>query len=719
MLMDTETYAFSADINQLLSLIINTIYSNKEVFLRELISNSSDALNKIRYQSLTDPTCLDTNPNLEISILFDHENKVLTVMDSGIGMTRDELINNLGTIASSGTKKFIESLSSKDVSLIGQFGVGFYAAYLVANKVTVVSKHNNDDQYLWESLGNGTFTISKDESSDRLLRGTKIMLYLKEDMYDYLEENRIRDLVKKHSNFIDFTINIQAAKTREYEVETDEKDENGETKKDENGETKKETKTESYTEMEQLNKTKPLWTRNPKEISEDEYSEFYKSLTGDYDTYLDHLHFSVEGQVDFKALLFIPKRVPYDIFDGQSKRKSDIKLFVKKVFITDDFEDLIPEYLKFVKGVIETDDVPLNISREMLQQNKLMKIIGKNIVKKVLEMFTSVSEDSEKFRIFYEQYSKHIKLGVHEDSTNRNKLSSLLRYETSKSNGDLISLDEYIENMQDGQTNIYYMTSDSVKTIQNGPFLDYFKSKNYEVLFMVDPLDEYITQQLKDFKDKKLLCITKENIDLNANEYEKQEHERNNTQFKPLCDYIKTILSDEVEKVIVSNRLENYPFLLSTSEFGWTANMQRIAKAQTFGKQDMMQFMMNKKILEISPKHEIVKKMKSRLATNSESDMSDLVKLLYDLALQSSGFNIENSTDFVSRVLKLVNHDLNNITNDNAVDLANDNAVDLANDNAVDLTNDNAVDVVNDNSVDVVNDNTFNVVNDNTFNVTV
>jgi len=663
--METETYAFSADINQLLSLIINTIYSNKEVFLRELISNSSDALNKIRYQSLTEPTCLDTNPNLEINILFDHDKKVLTIMDSGIGMTKDELINNLGTIASSGTKKFIENLRSKDVSLIGQFGVGFYAAYLVADRVSVVSKNNSDEQYIWESEGNGTFTISKDESSEKLLRGTKIMLHMKDDMQDYLEESRIRDLVKKHSNFIDFPINIQAQKTREYEVETEEKDENGDLKKDENGEIKKETKSESYTEMEQLNKTKQIWTRNPKEVTEEEYSEFYKSLTGDYDTYLDHLHFSVEGQVDFKALLFIPKRAPYDLFDGQTKRKSELKLYVKKVFITDDFEDLIPEYLKFVKGVIETDDVPLNISREMLQQNKIMKIIGKNIVKKVLEMFSSVSDDSEKFRIFYEQYSKHIKLGVHEDTTNRNKLASLLRYETSRSDGDLISLDEYIENMKEGQTNIYYMTSDSVKSIQNSPFLDYFKSKEYEVLYLVDPLDEYITQQLKDYKEKKLLCITKENVDLNANDAEKKEHEKNNTEFKGVCDYIKSVLNDEVEKVVVSNRLEKYPFLLSTSEFGWTANMQRIAKAQTFGKQDMMQFMMGKKILEISPKHEIVQKMKSRLELNSESDMKDLIRLLYDLALQSSGFNIENSTDFISRVLNLVSHDLNNITGKN------------------------------------------------------
>jgi molecular chaperone HtpG len=689
--METETYAFSADINQLLSLIINTIYSNKEVFLREIISNSSDALNKIRYQSLTDSTCLDVDPNLEIKISFDHENKILSIMDTGIGMTKEELINNLGTIASSGTKKFIESLNAtKDVNLIGQFGVGFYSAYLVANKVSVVSKNNGDDQYLWESGGNGSFSIVKDESDHKLNRGTKLMLHLKEDMYDYLEESKIRDLVKIHSNFIDFPIKVQTTKTREVEVETVKEEvetvkeevetvkEEVETAKEEletvkeeletvkeevetvetEESPKKETRTETYTEFEQLNKTKPIWTRNPKEITDDEYSDFYKSITGDYDNHLEHLHFSVEGQVDFKALLYIPKRVPYDLFDGQNKRKSDIKLYVKKVFITDDFEELVPEYLKFVRGVIETDDVPLNISRETLQQNKLMKIIGKNIVKKMLEMFTSVSNDSEKFRIFYEQYSKHIKLGVHEDTTNRVKLASLLRYETSKSDGDLISLDEYIENMKEGQNNMYYITSDSVKSIQGSPFLDYFKSKEYEVLYLVDPLDEYITQQLKDYKDKKLLCITKENIELNKNDSEKEEQERFNQEYKPVCDYFKSVLNDEVEKVVVSNRLANHPCLLSTSEFGWTANMQRIAKAQTFGKQDTMQYMMGKKTLEISPQHEIIKKMKNRLDSNSSADLKDLVRLLYDLSLQSSGFTIENASDFNKRVLNLINNDL-------------------------------------------------------------
>ena len=351
--------------------------------------------------------------------------------------------------------------------------------------------------------------------------------------------------------------------------------------------------------------------------------------------------------------MYIPKRTPHDLFDGQSKKKTDIKLYVKKVFITDNFDDLIPEYLKFVRGVIETDDVPLNISREILQQNKMMKIIGKNISKKILEMFYTINNDSEKFKIFYEQYSKHIKLGVHEDSTNRNKLAGLLRFESLNSKGDLISLDEYIENMKATQSNIYYITSDSIKSIESSPFLDYFREKNYDVIFMVDPLDEYITQQLKDYNDKKLLCITKENTDLDTNE--KAELDRYTQDYKIVCDYMKSILSNEVEKVVVSTRLVKHPCVLSTSEFGWTANMQRIAKAQTFGKQDMMQFMIGKKILEISPSHNIIQKIRTKLANNSTSGLSELVKLLYDLSLQASGFTIENSSEFSNRVINLIN----------------------------------------------------------------
>jgi len=649
--MDSETFAFSADINQLLSLIINTVYTNKDVFIREVVSNASDALNKIRYQSLTDVNCLDSESKLEIKISFDKENKLLVIEDTGIGMNYDDLIANLGTIASSGTKKFIESITSKDLQLIGQFGVGFYSVFLVADRVLVISKKNEHDQYSWESSGNGSFTIQKDEEKV-LTRGTRITLQLKEDMLEYLEEHKIRDLIKKHNQFIDFPIYIQTEKVVPVsEPDTDKKEEtdtNNETDTKE-PETKEPVK---VVEFEHINKNRPLWCRNAKEVSEEEYSDFYKSLTGDFDTYLDVNHFSVEGNVEFKCLLYVPKRAPYDLFDGQSKRSTDMKLYVRRVFITDQFDELIPEYMKFMRGVIETDDVPLNLSRELLQQNKTIKLIGKNIVKKALDMFVNISNDSDKFRTFYEQYSKNIKLGVHEDSVNREKLTTLLRYETSKSDGDLISLDEYLDNMQEGQTNIYYMTGESVASLQNSPFVQHFKEKGIEVLYMVDPLDEYITQQVKDYKDKKLVCITKENGDFSLEESVKEE-------YKNVCDFFKSVLSEDIEKVVVSNRLANYPCLLSTSEYGWTANMQRLVKAQTFGKQDTMQFMMGKKILEINPNHEIIKKLRNKIELDTDIDNTkDLIRLLYEISLQSSGFNIENSSDFINRVLKLVNNNL-------------------------------------------------------------
>lgn len=657
--MDTETYAFSADINQLLSLIINAVYSNKEVFLRELISNASDALNKVRYESLIDSNCLDTEPNLEMKITFDKNNRILMIRDTGIGMTKDELVNNLGTIASSGTKKFLESMNvNKDMPLIGQFGVGFYSAYLVSDKVVVVSKNNNDEQYSWESLGNGTFSVQRDETDYQLKRGSLVMLHLKDDMSEYLEESRIKSLIKKHNQFIEFPIYLETEKTREVEVEDESVEDVEEKEEDVEEQEEKETKkiTETYTEFEQLNKEKPLWSRSAKEVTEDEYSEFYKSLTGDYESYLDVSHFNVEGQVEFKGLLYIPKRSPIDLFDGQTKRKGMVKLYSRKVFITDDCEDLLPEYLKFVRGVIETEDIPLNISRETLQQNKILKVMGKNIIKKTFDMFTKISEDPDNFKIFYEQYNKSIKLGIHEDATNRNKLLPLLRYETSNSNGDQISLDDYVENMKEGQTSIYYITGESLKSIANSPFLEKLKAKDYEVIFMCDPLDEYVTQQVKDYKDKKLVCITKENIDLNDDESEKEEFERAKVEYKSVCDYIKSVLSDEVEKVVVSNKLAESPCILSTSEFGWTANMQRILKAQTFNRPEMS-YMMGRKVLEINPNNSIIQKIKFKL-DSEENDLSSFVKLLYDITLQSSGFTLEDPSDFSNRVLNLIDNSL-------------------------------------------------------------
>jgi len=666
--MESETYAFSADINQLLSLIINAVYSNKEVFVRELISNASDALNKIRYEGLTDPSCLDVEPNLEIKISFDKTKRILMIKDTGIGMTKEELVNNLGTIASSGTKKFLESISaSKDLPLIGQFGVGFYSAYLVSDKVVVVSKNVKDEQYSWESTGNGTFSVQRDETDYDLKRGSIMMLYLKDDMSEYLEESTISNLIKKHNQFIEFPIYLQTQKTREVEVEED--DDNVEDVKVDGEETvvdeekpKKEPKkiTESYVEFDQLNKDKPIWNRSPKDVSEEEYADFYKSLTGDYDSYLDVSHFHVEGQVEFKGLLYIPKRSPIDLFDGQTKRKGMIKLYSRKVFITDDCEDILPEYMKFMRGVIETEDIPLNISRETLQQNKILKVIGKNILKKTFEMFNKISNDPDKFRIFYEQYNKSIKLGIHEDSTNRNKLIPLLRYETSNSNGDQISLDDYVDNMKEEQSSIYYITAESVKSIIDSPFLERLKSKNYEVVFMCDPLDEYITQQVKDYKDKKLVCVTKENLEINESEDDKQKFEKAKEDYKAVCDFIKSTLSDEVEKVIVSNKLADSPCILSTSDFGWTANMQRILKAQTFNRPEM-NYMMGRKILEINPNSKIIQKIKAKLdAEQIDSRLTDMVSLLYDVTLQTSGFTVENPASFSGKVLKLIDFGLDN-----------------------------------------------------------
>jgi len=678
--MASETYAFSADINQLLSLIINTFYSNKEVFLRELISNASDALDKIRYQSLTDSSVLDSDSNLEIRISFDKQNKKLIIQDSGIGMTKDDLIKNLGTIAKSGTKAFIESMTAgADVSMIGQFGVGFYSAYLVADKVTVISKNNSDAQYKWESEAGGSFVITTDDTY-QLKRGTMIILDIKEDMICYLEENEIKKLIKKHNQFIDFPIYLQTVKTRTVE-DTQEEDtsketnESSEVKVEDVEETSKEkkTKTETYNDWDYINQEKPIWNRNPKEVTHEEYASFYKAISNDYEEHMDVSHFSVEGQLEFKGLLYIPKRAPMDMFESSTKKINNIKLYVRRVFITDNCEDLVPEYLKFVKGVIDSEDLPLNISRETLQQNKIMKVIKKNVMKKCLDLFSKISEEPEKYAKFYEQFGKNIKLGVHEDTTNRSKLASFLRYESSKSGETQTSLDDYIGRMKEGQKGIYYITGESRKSINNSPFLEKLKKRDLEVIFMVDPIDEYVSQQLKDYNNHKLICITKENLDLTEEET-KDDFETVKKDFEKVCTHIKSILGDEVEKVVVSNRLDSSPCVLVTSEYGWTANMQRIMKAQALRSNDQMAYMMNKKTLEINPYNKIIVRIKDKLESenNESKTLNDLVHLLYDITLQSSGFTLDDPSTFSNRILKLINiglgvEDDEDITNEEEV----------------------------------------------------
>jgi len=713
-----EVSEFQAEVSRLMDIIINSLYSNKDIFLRELISNGSDSLDKIRFLSLTDESVLGSGEeaNLDIRIKVDKENGVLSIRDRGVGMTKAELKENLGTIAKSGTSAFLEQMQKGgDMNLIGQFGVGFYSVYLVADFVEVRSKHNSEDkQWIWESKADGAFAISEDEG-EPLGRGVEINIYLKEEAQEYLEEDKLKELVEKYSEFINFPIYLwnseeveedvplsdeelaeQAAKAESGEEdeedleETDEDDESEENDEDddevedEDEEELPQTKTVKKTvwDWKTVNDNKAIWLRSSTEVEDDEYTKFYKALSKDDKEPLSYTHFKAEGDVEFKSILFIPEKPPSDLFDNYYNKAAALKLYVRRVFISDEFDELLPKYLSFIKGIVDSDTLPLNVSRETLQQHTSLKTIKKKLVRKALDMIRKLAEEGQdddedeeaavatddsadeeetKYDKFWKNYGKAIKLGIIEDASNRTRLAKLMRFYTSKSPTKLVSLEQYVERMKPGQKSIYYLAGESREALEKSPFLEKLLHKDLEVIYFTDPIDEYTMQNLTEFDDFKFSNASKEDLKFGDDtDAAKARLKKVKEEFKDFIKWWKEILpSEDVEAVKISNRLVTTPCSVVTSKYGWSANMERIMKAQALSDDGRMAYMRGRKTLEINPGHPIIKTLKEKSEDDADDeDTKRTALIMYETALLESGFMFEEPKGFAGRLFDMVRRDL-------------------------------------------------------------
>ncbi|EFJ49245.1 hypothetical protein VOLCADRAFT_80696 [Volvox carteri f. nagariensis] len=704
-----EQFAFQAEVSRLMDIIINSLYSNKDIFLRELISNASDALDKIRFLSLTDKAQLGEGEaaNLDIKIWLDAASRTLNIRDRGIGMTKDDLVKNLGTIAKSGTSAFLEQMQKGgDMNLIGQFGVGFYSVYLVADYVEVVSKHNDDKQYIWASTADGSFSISEDTENEPLGRGTLIKIHLKEEAQEYANEAKLKELVQRYSEFINFPIYLQAEKEVEVpveeeaeeakeedkaEAEAEEEEEEEEGAEDDEEETKEEaeklkaTRKEKRMEWELLNDNKAIWLRKPSEVTEEEYQKFYKAVSKDYSDALAYTHFRAEGDVEFRSILYIPSFSPYDFYDKYyEKAQNGLKLYVRRVFISDDMKELIPRYLSFVKGIVDSDTLPLNVSREMLQQEAALKTIKKKVVRKVLDLIKKMAEtevkckdmdekgetegkpsekDCGQYGKFWEQFGRSIKLGIIEDTTHRNRLAKLLRVYTSKSGDKLTTLDEYVSRMKEGQKSIYYLAGASKEEVASSPHLERLLRKGYEVIYFTDVLDEYVMGHLLDYDDKKFVNASKDDLKLSdKDEVEKKKDKELKEEFKDLTKWWKKVIEDSrLQTVKVSNRLATTPCVVVSGKYGQSANMERIMRAQAFSR-SAGSFTPGQRVLEINPRHPLIVALKDKLAAASEDTVDETTvataRILYETALLESGFIPDDAKSFSQRVYSVLKGNL-------------------------------------------------------------